>query len=93
MRVPRDLDRRFFNGLHDMSCTVNGVELDVAVEAYYQPREYDTNTYESVTVECVWFEDEGNVVDKMTETEVRELEDELLSRFHSYCEEWAEGPG
>lgn len=58
----------------DTYCTVKGVDCDVKVEFDYQPEEPDVNVGQSVDILGVYYEDEGCVLDDMTEVEVRALE-------------------
>lgn len=94
MRRSRDLAERFFKRAHACYCTVDSALPDekVAVKGYYQPREDDTNTAEAVEIEEVMHLG----VDKremFADSELQEFADELLAKFHSYCEAYYEGDG
>lgn len=95
-RSAKDLARRFFYArTHEMYCTPDSALSDatVHVEADYQPEERDTNTAEGVEITAVWHEGDGNRMDELAESELAEFAEELLSRFHSYCEAYYEGDG
>lgn len=95
-RTVKSLAESFFrNRTHDMYCTADSALPDerVAVEADYQPEERDTNTAESVEITAVWHEDNGDKIDLLAESELQEFADELLNRFHDYCEWYLEGDG
>lgn len=95
-KSPRDLAGWYFrNRTHTMHCPADSALPDesVSVEADYQPEERDTNTAEGLEITAVWFEDQGDKIDLLTESELEEMAGELLSRFHSYCEAYYEGDG
>jgi hypothetical protein len=66
----------------DTYVEIDGVEHDVAVSLYYQPAEPDVNVGESLEVESVWFEDEGCIMDKMSEAEVEALKQRLWDDYN-----------
>ena len=53
---------------------VQGVELEVEVFYEYQPEERDTNTAEGVETVSAYHEDEGDMMPKMTDAEIEQLE-------------------
>ena len=79
------------DGVIDTYCNVSGVECAVLVHYDYQPAEPDVNVGEGVEVTAAYFEDEGCVLDDMTEGEVHELEQRILEGlsggdYDAYCD-------
>jgi hypothetical protein len=70
-------------------------DLDhIRVEFDYQPPEPDVNVGESVEICCVWYEDEGNIIDWLVDEDIRELEDMVLEKLCTnaadYYEQYAD---
>lgn len=82
----KKLADRFFKNRTIPACVkLNGEYEYVVVEAGYQPEEWDTNTSEGVEVFAVWHEDNGNIIDSISERDLREVETAILEAFGDYC--------
>ena len=83
---PSRLAGRFFKDrAHDIGVRVNGIELDAAVMADYQPEEPDTNTPEGVEIYAAFVEDQGCHLYMMSDAELNDAEAEILALWHEYA--------
>ena len=57
----------------DTYVTVNDVELDVCVHYYTSPAEPDVNWGGGVDITGIFFEDEGDITAKVSESEIESL--------------------
>jgi hypothetical protein len=69
---------KYGSGETDTYCEINGVECDVKVTWESSPEEKDVNWSGSFEVNGVWFEDQGNLINKMTTDELESLEQRML---------------
>lgn len=73
----------------DCTATIGGAELEVRCMFDYQPPAPDVNVNEEVTLECVWFEDQGNLIGRMSPDEIEILEEDLLLEVRErIADEW-----
>lgn len=63
----------------DTTIEIDGCEMDVAVFYHYQPEEPDVNVGAAVEIESVIFEDQGDVSDQMTDRQIEELAEHILT--------------
>ena len=70
----------------DTWCECKGAEHDVLVEYDAWPAEYDTNTAAGMEVTAVWFENQGCILDQMTEKEVASLEERVIEYLNGVAE-------
>lgn len=63
----------------DTTIEIDGVEMDAAVFYHYQPAEPDVNVGAAVEIESVIFEDQGDVSDQMTDRQIEELAEHILT--------------
>ena len=69
-------------------CTAAGVYHDsVAVEFDSWPAEPDVNVSEGIEITHVWLEDQGNIIDTLSESEMTDLEDRMLGDMRQDAED------
>lgn len=71
----------------DATVEIDDVEFEVAVQAYYQEEERDTNTQAGLEIEAVYHEDNGCVMHLMSEEDVDRLAEDLLERYAGWGDE------
>jgi len=64
----------------DTTIEIDGCEMDVAVFYHYQPEEPDVNVGASVEIESVVYEDQGDISDQMTDRQIADLAEHILTR-------------
>lgn len=63
----------------DTTIEIDGCEMDVAVFYHYQPEEPDVNVGASVEIESVVYEDQGDISDQMTDRQIADLAEHILT--------------
>ena len=70
-------------------CVVGDIDRDnCLVEFFVQPPEPDVNEPGGIELECIWYEDEGNIIDEASEKELATIAQELIEYMNDLGESY-----
>jgi hypothetical protein len=74
---------------YNWHCVVGGEDCDhCLVEFFVQSPEPDVNVPGGIELECIWYEDEGNIIDRASEEELEKIANELIEYMNDLEESY-----